>query len=298
MNKLEALKFFCVAAETLNFRETAIKLAISPSVVTRTIAELEKQLGEALFIRNTRFIQLSSFGEQFLPKAQRLLEDSALLFDAAQVEDEMAGVVRITSLRFNGHEQVLFELLQALQDYPQLIIDWRIDALKLDNVQHRIDMGIRIGREPNPNFIIKPLANSQHMFLASPKLVEQLGKPKDLEDLRQRYPFSGLLNPNTGKIWELALTSNEIFLPRHIEFISTDPFAEIQAAVAGRVVVQSSDLACRQHLADGRLVNVMPTVKQESWLVYLYRPYQTITPLRVLKVFELLEAILKRHFAS
>lgn len=68
MNKLEALKFFVTAAETLNFRETAVKLAISPSVVTRTISELENQLGEPLFKRNTRSILLTSFGELFYPE--------------------------------------------------------------------------------------------------------------------------------------------------------------------------------------------------------------------------------------
>ena len=46
MDKLDALKFFIIASETLNFREAAIKLSVSPSVVTRTVAELEKQLGE------------------------------------------------------------------------------------------------------------------------------------------------------------------------------------------------------------------------------------------------------------
>ena len=53
MDKLDALKFFIIASETLNFREAAIKLSVSPSVVTRTVAELEKQLDEPLFKRNT-----------------------------------------------------------------------------------------------------------------------------------------------------------------------------------------------------------------------------------------------------
>ncbi|HDK1545368.1 TPA: LysR family transcriptional regulator, partial [Escherichia coli] len=111
MNKLDALKFFVAAAETMNFREAAVRLAISPSVVTRTIAELENQLGEPLFKRNTRSIVLTSFGELFLPKAMRLLEDSEALFQTARDDNDMKGVVRITLFRFPGHEQVLYELL-------------------------------------------------------------------------------------------------------------------------------------------------------------------------------------------
>ena len=298
MNRFSALKFFITAAETLNFREAAVKLAISPSVVTRTIAELENQLGEPLFKRNTRSIVLTSFGELFLPKAKRLLEDSDALFQTARDDDEMRGIVRITLFRLPNHERILYELLTALRPYPELLIDWRLDMMRLDTVEHRIDIGIRVGREPNPNFIIKSVAQVQHIFVASPDLLERLGAPKDFEDLRQRYPFSGLMNPETGKVWEFMLDGVNTFVPRHLEFFSTDPDSQIQAALAGRAVVQASDLACKEHLASGRLVKVLPEIQQEKWQLYLYRPYQTITPKRVMKVFEVLEGVLRKHLGQ
>ncbi len=298
MNRFSALKFFITAAETLNFREAAVKLAISPSVVTRTIAELESQLGEPLFKRNTRSIVLTSFGELFLPKAKRLLEDSDALFQTARDDDEMRGIVRITLFRLPNHERILYELLTALRPYPELLIDWRLDMMRLDTVEHRIDIGIRVGREPNPNFIIKSVAQVQHIFVASPDLLERLGAPKDFDDLRQRYPFSGLMNPETGKVWEFMLDGVNTFVPRHLEFFSTDPDSQIQAALAGRAVVQASDLACKEHLASGRLVKVLPEIQQEKWQLYLYRPYQTITPKRVMKVFEVLEGVLRKHLGQ
>ena len=85
------------------------------------------------------------------------------------------------------------------------------------------------------------------------------------------------------------------FLPRHLEFFSTDPDTQIQAALAGRAVVQASDLACKEYLVNGRLVTVLPEIQQEKWQLYLYRPYQTITPKRVMKVFEVLEKVLRKH---
>ena len=79
-NRFETLKIFCSLAETLQFKETANRLAVSPPVVTRTIAELEDYLGEPLFQRNTRQVRLTDFGEQFLPEAQALLAANAYLF--------------------------------------------------------------------------------------------------------------------------------------------------------------------------------------------------------------------------
>ena len=84
LDKIEALKVFCTAAETLQFKETAIRLAVSPPVITRMMAALEDELGEPLFQRNTRQIVLTDFGAQFLPQAQQLLEESERLFAAGR----------------------------------------------------------------------------------------------------------------------------------------------------------------------------------------------------------------------
>jgi DNA-binding transcriptional LysR family regulator len=47
-NQLEMLRIFKVVAESLNFKEAAVRLGISPQSVTRAIKELEDQLGEPL----------------------------------------------------------------------------------------------------------------------------------------------------------------------------------------------------------------------------------------------------------
>ncbi|MDC4794229.1 LysR family transcriptional regulator, partial [Acinetobacter baumannii] len=86
------------------------------------------------------------------------------------------------------------------------------------------------------------------------------------------------------------------FIPRHLEFFTTDSQAEIQAALAGKVVIQSSNLACKEYLKNGRLVEVLPELKLETWQLYLYRPYQTLIPKRIKKTFDILEDILLEHF--
>ena len=78
-NRFESLKIFCSLAETLQFKEPGTRLAVSPPVITRIIADLEDYLGEPLFQRNTRQARLTDFGEQFLPEAQALLAQSERL---------------------------------------------------------------------------------------------------------------------------------------------------------------------------------------------------------------------------
>lgn len=47
---------------------------------------------------------------------------------------------------------------------------------KFDAVEHRIDIGLRIGPKPNPNFIVRKIADLQDWIVASLNLIEILKK--------------------------------------------------------------------------------------------------------------------------
>lgn len=69
--ELYYLKEFVVLAETNNFAKVAETLSISASSVSRHIQTIEDELGVALLERNTRGVQLTSYGEIFLPYAKQ-----------------------------------------------------------------------------------------------------------------------------------------------------------------------------------------------------------------------------------
>lgn len=196
MNKLEALRYFCSAAETFNFRETVQRLAVSPQVVTRMIADLEALLGESLFKRNTRNIKLTEFGEQFLPKATQYLAEGERLFAKNNVKEKaMQGVVRITLPPMPYNDEILFELLTALEPYSDIVIDWRVGIDKLKSVDDQIDIGLRICYEPELDWVAQHICTFSEKIVASPALLKRLDFPKDLQDLAQNYPLSGLIDP-------------------------------------------------------------------------------------------------------
>ena len=220
MNRLEALRYFCAAAQTLQFRKAASRLSVSPQVVTRVIAELEAALGEPLFVRSTRQVRLTDFGTRFLPRARQFLLDGEKLFATArQKDDEMAGVVRITVPRLPGNEALLADLLARCADYPDLVIDWRVDEARLNAVENCIDMGVRLGLESQPLMIVRRIAQTRDLFVAAP-------------------------------------------------------------------------------LQEGRLVELFPSLRRASWSLFLYRPQRSMTPARVLAVFDWLTQALRRQYAA
>lgn len=292
MDKLNALKYFCIAAETLQFKETAIRLSVSPQVVTRVIAELEQHLGESLFVRNTRNVQLTDFGTQFLPKAQQYLLDGDKLFRHAMRQDEMAGVVRITVPKLPENTLILTKLAEKMADFAQLQLDWRVDEQKLDSVENQIDIGIRISQTLDPLVIAKTIMVSQDKLVMAPTLLAKIGEPNSIDDLQTRFPLSSLLNTSNGRVWGLPINEQTHVLPKTPRFVTNDLNSELTFVLAGQTCALLPDYLCRPYLQTGALVELFADLPRHDWLLYLYRPVRTPTSQRVLVVYGWLKEIL------
>ncbi|MDG2959695.1 LysR family transcriptional regulator [Bisgaard Taxon 10/6] len=294
MNRLDALKYFVVAAETLSFKNTAVRFSVSPQVITRVISELEEELGEPLFKRNTRSITLTEFGSQFVPKSVKFLQEEEQLFGSAKAaEDELSGTVRITLPPYPYHDRILHQLLTALEPYPNINIDWRTNFENLKAVDDQIDIGIRISQTPDEHWIVKKICALKEPIVASPKLIAKTGLPKDLFELVEKFPVGNILNPSTGKPWNLFI--GEVSLPIiNTSVMTTDLSSLLQAVLTGRIFAPIMLEDCQPYLDSGELQIVFENNENEIFSLYLYRPYQAITPKRVQVVFELLERILKK----
>jgi DNA-binding transcriptional LysR family regulator len=74
--EFQHLNCFVAVAEELHFGRAAVRLHLTPSPVSRTIRELERELGGELFVRRYHRIELTRLGEQLLPQARRILAES------------------------------------------------------------------------------------------------------------------------------------------------------------------------------------------------------------------------------
>lgn len=68
------LKTFVDLAHTLSFSKTALNLYTTQSSVSKQIKSLEKELGQGLFERNNKHVELSEFGRSILNEATRIVE--------------------------------------------------------------------------------------------------------------------------------------------------------------------------------------------------------------------------------
>ena len=75
MDHLGAMRVFVSVAKLGSFAEAARRLQLSPSVVTRSVAQLEDQLGLTLLLRTTRSLRLTERGELYLESCEQILQD-------------------------------------------------------------------------------------------------------------------------------------------------------------------------------------------------------------------------------
>ena len=70
--ELRHLRCFQAVAEELHFARAAERLHIDQSPLSRTVKELEEELGARLFVRTTRRTQLTRAGRLFLVHVHRV----------------------------------------------------------------------------------------------------------------------------------------------------------------------------------------------------------------------------------
>ena len=94
--KPNQLHAFLAVTTQMSIRGAARELGVSPPAVTKTVRELEREVGAPLIERSVKGVQLTEFGAAFAPRARRLLDDmNRAREEIAQLRDGAIGGVRI-----------------------------------------------------------------------------------------------------------------------------------------------------------------------------------------------------------
>jgi DNA-binding transcriptional LysR family regulator len=93
---IDNLKIFIDASDTLNFSETAQRMHVSQSTVSKHVRDLENKLDVVLFDRNGARLQLSKAGDALMPWARQLVQECERFQQMAQaLHGDVAGPLRI-----------------------------------------------------------------------------------------------------------------------------------------------------------------------------------------------------------
>lgn len=130
--ELRHLVYFREVARQLHFRKASETLAVAQPALSRQIAQLERELGVALFARTRRKVELTEAGREF---AERI---EAPLRSLGNLSQEMKALATARS----GHIRVAFTGLAMATVLPRILRDF-----------HKKHPGIRVELSESPTAV-------------------------------------------------------------------------------------------------------------------------------------------------
>ena len=150
MDRLQTMAMFVAVSEAQSFSAAARHLKVSPPVITRAVAELEKRLGVKLLNRTTRYVRPTEAGSRYVADARRVLEKIELVDEAAAgVNAEPRGSFVVTAPVLFGRMHVIPGIVEYLKRYPETEIHGLFIDRVVNMLEEGIDAGIRIGELPD-----------------------------------------------------------------------------------------------------------------------------------------------------
>lgn len=260
MIDLQKIETFLCAAEKLNISEAAKQLHLSQPTVSHQIKLLEQELGSALFTRSTTGLRLTEAGQLLLPRARRLLHDTANLQSMMSSLQEVAGELRIACSTTAG-KYILPQLAARFRlRYPGIQV--RIPAcapekVTLDLLSGDAHLGVISNELDDANLEIQEFfhdtiiliapANHRWAFRASIEPSELLEEPIII-----REPTSG-----TRRVVFEELAKHDISLEELDIFMELgNAEATVRTVADGYGVAFVSELAAAYPLEHGNVVAI------------------------------------------
>jgi DNA-binding transcriptional LysR family regulator len=224
----EDVRLFLAVADHGSLTEASRHLGVGQPTVSRRLAELEDDLGYALFDRSVEGTQLTSHGERWLEPARRMAEWAGELQSAAELGDTSpAGVVRITAPPGVAFDFLAPFAARVREKYPQILVHVLARVEYLDLSRREADIALR-GRPPTQRdlSLVCSFTHLVDAFATAAYIATLPPKPKlsDIGFIAWAPPFEQLApNPQLEAIIP-------IFRPA---FAADDYLVQLRAAQAG-----------------------------------------------------------------
>ncbi len=224
----ELYKVFYYVARTLSFSEASKQLFISQSAVSQSIKALEKKLGQSLFVRSTKRVQLTPEGEILFkhiePALNLIRQGENQLLETNTLN---GGQLRIAASDTICRYFLVPYLNKFHKDHPNVHI--KVTNSTSIDCAHILETGqvdFVISNFPNSGLSnvnnIRTIKEFQDVFVANPKYFPLKNKTLTLRELLS-YPIMMLdRKSTTSEFLHAMLQKSQLDLVPEIELSSND----------------------------------------------------------------------------
>ena len=274
MDRLETMRAFVAVATMGSFSEAARQLRLSPSVITRSVADLEDRLGLVLLNRTTRSVRLTERGEIFLESCRQVLEDIEGAERRVRGEDaEPRGALKVAAPILFGRLHVLPIITQVLTKHPRLNIHLTLSDRNVHLAEESVDVAIRVGDLADSSMMAIRLGAVSRVLVASPGYLERRGTPKAPNDL-SAHDIIAFESLDTTNDWRFGPAGKLVRVEPRLTVNSGD--AAIAAAEAGLGISRTLSYQVMTSVLAGRLVPLLVSFTAEKLPVSAIYPARRI----------------------
>ncbi|AOR75333.1 LysR substrate-binding domain-containing protein [Novosphingobium resinovorum] len=262
--------YFAEVVKHGGFAPAGRALRTPKSKLSRRIAALEERLGTRLIERSSRRFRVTEVGQAFYARCRAMLEEAeqaeALV---AQAQAEPQGRIRFSCPR--GMVEVLSPHLPAfLARYPKVALQLVATDRPVDLIAERVDVAlrVRVTLDSDASLTMRTLGQSRRILVTGPALAASM-QDATMDGLKL-LPTLGSSDEIGEITWHLAGPDNTGIDHRHEPRMTCEDFAALrEAAMANLGVALLPDHSCRDDLAAGRLVRILPEWGGQIGIVHL-----------------------------
>lgn len=292
MDRFAALRVFRRVIELNGFAAAARDLDLSNAAVSKTVKELEADLGVQLIQRTTRSLRLTDTGHDYFDHITRILDELGEADDAVRSSvAEPRGVLRVSAPLSLGLVLLSPIFARFAARYPELELDVEFGDQPVDLIEGRFDLAIRGGLLQNSSLKARKLMDIERVVCASPDYLARSGTPERPEDLSGHRCLIYSLSASP-RSWVLEKEGMVTRVAVEGGFRANNSLAVRDAAIEGLGIALLPRIYAVDALESGRLVRLLPEWGGELHALYGVYPQHREASLKVRSLLDfLVEAI-------
>jgi len=272
LDRLNGMAVFVQAVRCGSFTAAAKKLDMSPQMVAKHIAELERRLATRLLNRTTRKQTLTEFGRLYLETCQSVLAEVdgiEMLAQSAQLRPQ--GRLRINAPVVFGRYGLVPVVTQFLNHYPDVDVELTLSDRLIDLADEGYEAVVRLGPlDQNLALVARPLCAYRLLVCAAPAYLRQHGVPQQPADLA-RHECLGFApwGSELSRTWFFQRNGQVTTVPVQGRLRMNDWSALRSAARDGFGVLLGYEHAVAEDLASGDLIQILSEYEGPSRPIHL-----------------------------
>lgn len=259
MDRFTVMKSFVAVVRRESFAGAARDLSISRALVSRHIADLEKQVGVRLVNRTTRSINLTEAGKKYLEFAQRILTEIAQE-DAAMVamRENAEGELSVVSPKWIGSLDLGDAVAAFAAEHPKIHVRLELGGIS-ERTYNFIDEGYDIAFHTkhlrDSSIMVKKIAPLQFVLCAAPAYLESHGVPATPPELANHDTLIHVNDP----VWHFTRAGKKVIFKSHRVVFSSNTYLVLQKATIRSMGIALLPVrSIYQDIQAGSLLRVLP----------------------------------------